>query len=46
MEFSNSDKDELANKAIVEVRKRREAEEHIVVAIIARAHEADRQRVC
>jgi hypothetical protein len=46
MEFSNSDKDELADRAAAEVRKRRDAGEHVVVAVVARAHGADRQRVC
>jgi hypothetical protein len=41
MEFSNSDKDELANRAVAEVRKRREAKKHIIVVVIACAHKAD-----
>jgi Tc5 transposase DNA-binding domain len=46
MDFSNRVLDELAERAAAEVRERRDAGERVVVAVVARAHGADRQRVC
>jgi hypothetical protein len=45
MSVSEGDLDELAERAAEEIRHAREAEEHPVVAVTARAYRVDRQRV-
>ena len=45
MDVSNEISDGLADRAAAEVRERREAGDRVVVAVVARAHGADRQRV-
>jgi Tc5 transposase DNA-binding domain len=45
MDVSNDISDELADRAAAEIRERTEAGERVVVAVVARAHGADRQRV-